>query len=124
MSELPRNKYANENSLCVPLNLMLALATNVLTCETQTIISIYRSPVVCKRTFFERQRARIKRGGSRAVSTHRELQAYKNWKTKTAARSGRRERTPIDHLNDGDGSKEPPGRPENLIAATGPRALG
>jgi hypothetical protein len=51
MSELPRNKYANENSLCVPLNLMLALATNVLTRETQTIISIYHSPAVCKRTF-------------------------------------------------------------------------
>jgi hypothetical protein len=29
MSELPRNKYVNENFLRDPLNLMLALATNV-----------------------------------------------------------------------------------------------
>jgi len=34
MSELPRNKYANENFLRDPLNLMPALATNVLARDT------------------------------------------------------------------------------------------
>src|SRR5438270_8995437 len=42
MNELPRNKYANENFLRDPLNLMRALATNVLARERQTIISIDR----------------------------------------------------------------------------------
>jgi hypothetical protein len=64
MSELPRNKYVNENFLRDPLNLMLTLATNVM--RARDTNNYFNRPLaaVCKRAVYERQRARINCDGS------------------------------------------------------------
>jgi hypothetical protein len=68
MSELPRNKYANENFSRDPLNLMAELVTNVLARKTQTIISIHRT-LPCASGLFSRDNVyELMRDGSRAVS--------------------------------------------------------
>src|SRR5438045_682909 len=84
MNELPRNKYVNENFLRDPLNLMRALATNVLASERQTIISIDRPLQYASGPFWRDSVHELMCDGSRAVSAEGELQADKNGKTKTA----------------------------------------